>query len=321
MRVLVTGPGGLVGRRFVDLLSQKSSPDLCVLTRYPQNWRGPGWAIPVPLELLSNGESGRIRPNYLEGIHTVVHLAGINASRHKQNEGLYILGNSKFTENLGRASAEAGVRRFIFVSSIKVHGERTISRPFMVSDQLKPQDAYANSKLRAERALIAISDKSGMELVIVRPPLVVGRGAKGNIKFLAKAISLGVPLPFGGVSKNRRSIVGVSDLSDLLVRLLAAGTGAAGTYLVRSATMSTASLISTLSQHIGVQPRMFNVPSLAFKVAGSVLRVSDLISRLVDDLEVDDQLTRSSLDWAPPFGLEFECQDIAKDYKYFANPL
>jgi UDP-glucose 4-epimerase len=159
-----------------------------------------------------------------------------------------------------------------------------------------------------------------MELIIVRPPLVVGSGSRGNVSALAKAISLGIPLPLGDFPQNRRSMIGVSDLSDFLVHLILCKDNISGSYLIQSDhPYSTAALLQMLGEGLMRPPRIIKVPIHLIKVTGKLLGFGDLVDRLSCDLEVDDLYTRKYFGWTPKYGLSFECQNIAKDYKFVAN--
>jgi nucleoside-diphosphate-sugar epimerase len=218
----------------------------------------------------------------LSGAHALVHLAAI-AHRRGVDEGELRRVNVDHAVALGREAAAAGVP-MVFLSSVKVHGEQADS-PFDENSPLSPQDAYARSKVEAEKALRAIG---GLQLTVLRPPLVYGPGVKANFLALVRAIARGLPLPLGGID-NRRSLVYVGNLCDAILACL---DRPGGTYLVSDgAALSTPQLCRALGEALGRPARLFRFPFVPVRA-------------LTDSLEVDDAAIRRALRWKPRFSLE-----------------
>lgn len=210
------------------------------------------------------------------------------------------------TLNLAWQAAAAGVRRFIFVSSVKVNGESTqADRPFTADDQPSPADPYGLSKFEAEVGLSAVASQTGMELVIVRPPLVYGPGVKANFAAMMRWVARGVPLPLASVTQNRRSLVAVENLADLLVRCLEHPAAAGQTFMVSDGEdLSTAELLMRLNRAMGRSPRLFPFPPSILYLGAEVLGRGGVAGRLLDNLQVDISKTQTLLDWRPPLGVD-----------------
>lgn len=240
----------------------------------------------------------------LRGIDTVIHLAGLTRSADGVAEDFRRV-NVEGTLNLARQAALSGVRRFIFISSIKVNGESTtLQHAFSETDAPAPEDAYAQSKLEAERGLLALINRQCMEIVIIRPPLVYGQGVKGNFLSLMRWLDKELPLPFGAID-NKRTLVALDTLIDLVVtcirhpevanRVLMAGDGE---------DLSTTELLQKLAASIGKKARLLPVPALFLKVSLKLLGRHSLASRLFDSLRVDIGNTCKLLDWTPPLSVD-----------------
>ena len=240
----------------------------------------------------------------LQGVDTIVHLA---ARTHVMHESArdplleYRRTNVEATRCLAEAAAEQGVKRFVFLSSIKVNGERTPGEPFRESDPPRPEDHYGNTKLEAETLLRHIATVSPMAVTILRPPLVYGPGVKGNLLALMRALRKGVPLPLACVN-NRRSLVFVDNLVSSILTCLDDERAANRLFLVCDGEdLSTPGLIRTLAQHMGRPARLVPVPSFALRSVGTLAGQKAKVSRLTDSLRVDASLIRDALDWVPPY--------------------
>ena len=230
------------------------------------------------------------------------------------------------TENLARQAVRAGVRRLVYVSSIKVNGESTplttrsvaskippsppfakwggVGEFFTENEEANPQDPYGISKWEAEQALHRVAAETGLEVVIVRPPLVYGAGVKGNFAQMLKVLSKGIPLPLASV-QNLRSLIYVGNLVDALI-LCATHPAAAGqTYLVSDGEdISTSDLLRQLGAALGHPARLFSCPQALLKLAGRLTGRADQVERLLGSLRVDSSKIRRELGWIPPFTLE-----------------
>ncbi len=203
------------------------------------------------------------------------------------------------TERLAIMAAEAGVRRFIYASSVKVNGERTLDAPFTESEAPHPEDAYGRSKSEAEDALHRVAGFSKLEAVVVRPPLVYGPGVKGNFLRLMRLVARGVPLPLASVV-NRRSLVFVGNLVDAIIACVESPAAPGNTYLVcDKEDVSTPELIRSLAAALGVRARLFPCPVALLKLGAALLGNGGEAERLTGSLQVDSTKIRRQLGWQP----------------------
>jgi nucleoside-diphosphate-sugar epimerase len=212
--------------------------------------------------------------------------------------------NVQGTENLARQAAKAGVKRFVFASSIKVNGEQTVSgQKFSENDVPNPQDAYGVSKWEAEQVLHQIFRETGMELVILRLPLVYGPSVKGNFIQMMKAVSAGIPLPLASV-RNSRSLVYLGNLVDALITCATHPAAAGQTYLIGDGEdVSTPALLRQLAEALGVPARLLPFPPGLLKFAGRLTGKSAQVERLLGSLQIDSSKIRRELGWQPPFSM------------------
>lgn len=245
----------------------------------------------------------------LQGCRSVIHAA---ARVHVMNESSsdplseFRRVNVDGTLHLARQAAAAGVRRFVFVSSVKVNGEGTEpQRPYKASDAPAPQDAYGVSKAEAEQGLSRIAAETGLEVAIVRPPLVYGPGVKANFASLLRAVQRGLPLPLGAVTHNRRSLVALDNLVDLLLTCVDHPAAAQQTFLVSDGEdLSTAALIHRMGQTLDKPARLLPVPPFVLQLGASALGKGDVMRRLLGSLQVDIGHTRATLGWSPPITVD-----------------
>jgi nucleoside-diphosphate-sugar epimerase len=304
--ILVTGASGFVGQALVSHLIKKKTPVRSVF-RSLEGLSGTSVAV------------GSIGPNTcwtraLQSCYCVVHLA-VHVSvmskkiKTKQTEMHQI--NVDGTLNLARQAAAAGIRRFVYLSSVKVNGESTSSgRAFNETDAPNPHDDYGHNKHEAEQGLFQLSSKTGMELVIIRPPLVYGPGVKANFAALIRAVQSGWPLPLGTVH-NQRSLVGLNNLVDFIFTCISNPKAANQTFLVSDGLdLSTTELVYLIAQAAGVPARFLPVPVWVLQAAAHLLGKKDVIERLCGSLQVDISKARNLLGWVPPSTVEQELMRI-----------
>ena len=245
----------------------------------------------------------------LDGCEVVFHLAArVHVMRETAADPLAAFRevNTAGTLRLARQAAAAGVRRFVFVSSVKVNGEQTApGNPFRRDDAPNPQDPYGISKREAEDGLRTIAAQTGMEVVIVRPPLVYGLGVKANFATLMHAVRRGLPLPLASVTHNRRSLVALDNLVDLLITCIDHPAAANQTFLVSDGEdLSTAHLLHRLGDAMGRPARLLPCPPALLQFGAALLGKRDVAQRLLGNLQVDITHTRETLGWTPPISVD-----------------
>lgn len=307
--VLVTGANGFIGRILCDVLAASGH-------RVRKAVRA---ANPGDLDAVAVGDLGD-RTDWraaLVGASHVVHLA---ARTHVMRETAsnpiaeYRRINVQATERLARSAAEIGIRRLLFLSSVKVNGERTEERPFTEGDAPRPEDAYGVTKWEAEQTLARISAETGLEVVVLRPPLVYGPGVKGNFLRLMDLVAGGVPLPLGAIA-NRRSLIYAGNLAGAIVKTLAAREAAGKTYLLNDGEdVSTPELVRLLAQSLGVRSRLMPVPLALLRLAATLTGKRAELVRLAGSLQVDSTRIRRELGWRPPFTLAQGLEQTARWY-------
>ena len=298
-RALITGATGFVGRAVVDRLVGDGVPVTAAVRRPPTAESGIREVRVADLGPATDWSSA------LDGCDVVVHCAArVHVMQDAVGDPLaaYRAANVEGSVALAEQAAAANVRRFIFISSIKVNGEGSaLGRPYRAIDRPAPVDPYGISKLEAEQALQALASTSALELVIIRPPLVYGPGVKANFLSMARWIARGVPMPFGGMNGNRRSFVALANLVDLIVTCLKHPDAAGQVFLVSDGEdLSTRELLRRTARALGVSSRLLPVPSSILALGASALGRRDLWQRLGGTLQVDITPTRERLGWAPP---------------------
>jgi nucleoside-diphosphate-sugar epimerase len=237
----------------------------------------------------------------LSGIDAVVHLAGrahVLNDDANESKRLYWQANVEVLEGLAQAAVSAGVRRFVFASSIKVNGEETHGAPFKADQRPAPEDAYGESKLAAEQRLTEISGRY-MEWVVLRPPLMYGPGVRGNMARLFDIADRGWPVPFGSI-RNARDLLYVGSFADLIVRSVSAPAAANRVFLARDGEpLSTPDLVRAIAHALGKRPLLLPCPVSLLELAGRLAGRASEVRRLTGDLEIDDSETRRLLEWAP----------------------
>lgn len=211
--------------------------------------------------------------------------------------------NTNVTLELAKKAAQAGIKRFIFISSIGVNGNVNI-RPFTAEDQPNPAEPYALSKWEAEQGLWQIQQETGMDVVIIRPPLVYGPGAPGNFGSLVRWVKKGVPLPLGAIH-NKRSLVGIDNLVDLIIRCIDHPAAANQVFLAGDGEdLSTTELLRGVGEAMGKPARLIPVPAGLLQLGATLLGKKAMAQRLLGSLQVDISKTCEMLDWKPPYTVQ-----------------
>jgi nucleoside-diphosphate-sugar epimerase len=306
-QILVTGANGFVGRELCSHLRVQGYRVVSAVRCAADNT---SVAVGEINEATAWGPA-------LQGVDVVVHLAArvhvmdeTQAGAEAEFERINVYGSTR----LAREAVAAGVKRLVFVSSIKVNGEATHGVPFVETDVPRPEDAYGRSKLAAEVALTQISLETGLELVIVRPPMVIGPGAKGNLPLLLHALLRGVPLPLGSV-RNHRSLVGARNLASLL-ELCAVREGAKGQLFLAAdePAISTPGLIAGLARGLGRKARLWPMPPPLLRRLANLAGKGPQIDRLIGELEIDASKARRVLGWVSQESLNEVTYRTAQQY-------
>ncbi len=257
----------------------------------------------------------------LQGVDCIIHCAArAHVMKETEKEALkaYRIVNVDGTKRLCKQAVEAGVRRIIYLSSIKVNGEQTLRKheKFSADDEAKPEDAYGISKLEAEEVLHEISARTGLETVIIRPPLIYGSGVKGNFLSMLGWLYLGVPLPLGAI-QNQRSLVGIDNLIDLIITCIDHPAAANQTFLVSDdETLSTTELLQRLGIALDKPARLFPVPASFLGLAARLIGKKDIARRVLGSLQVDISKTKKMLNWTPPFNVD---EGLKKTAEWYLN--
>lgn len=312
--ILVTGASGFVGRMLCAELARLGHPVSAALRSQETFDVANCGAVKI-----ASIDSDTDWTAALSGIGCVIHLAArVHVMRDDAHDPLeeFRKVNVQGTETLARQAASAGVKRLVYVSSIKVNGESTSGDvEFTEADIPAPQDPYGVSKCEAEQVLHRVADETGLEIVIVRPPLVYGPGVKGNFVQMLKVLDAGIPLPLASVH-NQRSLVYVENLTDALIVCATHSAAAGQTYLVSDGeSVSTPELLRQIGGAMGHPARLFPCPPALLKLAGRVIGKADQVERLLGSLQVDSGKIRRELNWRPSHTLRQGLQATAEWYR------
>lgn len=314
MTTLITGAAGFVGSNLCKFLAHRHPLRLAVR------------ALPAGASLRGFGEviaSGNVCgttdwSESLKGVRAVVHLANrahVTREAAADPAAAYREVNVDGTRRLAEQAAAAGVRRLVYLSSVKVLGERTQAQAFGESSMPAPEDPYGQSKRDAEQVLQNVAAKTGLEVVVLRPPLVYGPGVGANFRRLMHWVALGIPLPVAAID-NRRSLIHVGNLASAIEVCLAHPAVVGRTFLVSDGKpASTAQLVSMLASALAVPDRSWSLPPALLRLAGTAMGVRGTVARLVDSLEVDDAAIRRDLAWLPPFSMAEGLRETATAYR------
>lgn len=307
-RILVTGAAGFIGRALCRGLAERGHQPVAGLRR-PEP--PPSTAEGV---LLGDITPGRDWSRALRGVRIdmVVHLA---QRAHSTADPAALAPEPAAAAALARAAAQAGARRFIYVSSITAMGTATApGRPFRAGDEPRPESPYGRSKLATEQALAEAARDTGIELAMIRPPLVYGPGVRANFHALIRLVASGVPLPFARID-NRRSFLHADNLTDLIA-VAALHPAAPGQVLLASdgLDLSTPALIRLLAKGLGRRARLFPMPGAALGLFRRLPEIGARLAPLILSLQVDDSATRALLSWTPPAAAEAGLIDSARAF-------
>ncbi|MFT6908431.1 MAG: UDP-glucose 4-epimerase [Oleiphilaceae bacterium] len=311
-RILLTGASGFVGAEFAKVADEKDFMVRGAVRSLPE-------AISVFSELVAVGNIS-FDTNWqveLDSIDVVIHLAArVHVMQDTANSPLseFRSINTRATLNLAKQASESGVKRFVYLSSIKVNGESTSAGvQFTTEDVFVPSDPYALSKYEAEQALLALAKETGMEVVIIRPPLIYGEGVKANFASLMKLAGKGLPLPFRGIKYNRRSLVSVYNLVDLIKVCIDHPCAANQIFLVSDDNdLSTSQMVALMAKVQGKHNFSVSIPVWCFRLLGKIFKKDAVVDRLVGSLQLDIEHTKKTLDWVPPYTVEHGFKLAAK---------
>ena len=307
---LITGASGFVGSHLVADMRNRGLPIRAVSRSEHQG----------SIKIRCYAPDTDWQP-YLDDVETIVHLAArVHVMRESDADPLaaFRLANVATTINLARQAAQAGVKRFIFMSTIKVNGEKTEpGRPFKNSDRPNPQDPYAISKAEAEAELWKVASETGIEITVVRPPLVYGPGVGGNFRTLTRWVHYGIPSVFTNIN-NRRSLIYVGNLTDFVMHVVGHPKAKNKHFLVSDGQpVSTHQLMDEIARAEGKKLRSWPLPEFILDKGGRVSGLKAKVARLVTSLEIDDTDTRNSLGWNQPH----EVADALRMTTKFAGPI
>lgn len=317
MQILLTGANGFVGRA---VCIKALASGLAVRGALRKKADKEANDLPANVEQIAVGDINENTDwgSVLAGCHAVIHLAArVHVMHDTATDVLseFRRVNVAATISLARQAATAGVKRFVYVSSIGVNGASTVAKPFSENDVPQPHSPYALSKWEAEQALQKIAAETGLEVVIVRPPLVYGPNAKGNFATLMAVVRKGLPLPFKNVH-NARSFIYVENLADALIACATHEQAAGKTFLVSDGEdVSLSDLLRKLSILLGRKTRLFGLPNCVLRFLFRLAGKHDLVNKLLDSLQVDSSKIREELNWQPPYSLDEGLRATVKGYQ------
>jgi len=300
MRLAITGSNGFIGHTLSRVLKNHFS-EIRRLVRSERNNSLDTFSI-------GNISSETNWTKALEGIDCVIHCAGIAHNKPKlnnQNISSYEEVNVQGTINLAEQAVKSGVKKLIFLSSLKVNGDiNQESKPFTEKNIPNPKGKYALSKWLAEKSLREVESTSDLDLIILRLPLVYGPGVKANFFNLVRAVSMGVPMPLGSLD-NKRSFISVDNLADILIACIKEQDARGKTFLVSDdSDISTSQLIESIAGLMNKPSRLFYVPKNILYLGGLLSNKQDMVRSLVDSLQVDISYTKKILKWQPQYSFE-----------------
>ncbi|MBA3003660.1 MAG: SDR family oxidoreductase [Desulfurivibrio sp.] len=313
MVILITGANGFVGLSLCAALAHSGKTVIAAMRH-----TSPDSVPNITNVQISTLAADTDWQHSLQGCDAVVHLAArVHVMTDTAADPLteFRRVNVDGTLNLARQAIAVGVRRFIFISSIKVNGETTcLGQAFAVNDVPGPQDPYSISKYEAEQGLRKLAEETGLEVVIIRSPLVYGRGVRANFLSMMRWLKWGVPLPFGAIH-NKRSLVALDNLVDLIITCIDHPIAANQTFLVSDGEdLSTTELLRRMANALGRPARLIPVPVFLLEVGAALLGRRDMAQRLCGSLQIDISKARTLLGWKPPVSVD---ESLAKTARHF----
>jgi nucleoside-diphosphate-sugar epimerase len=311
--VLITGASGFIGKNLVEFLLSRNWKVIAAVRRELAAFA----RFPVQFEQLTLLKEPERWQSALRCVDCVVHLAGRVHKMEREGEDteafneVNVLGGSF----VARQAVAAGVKRFIMLSSIKVNGEGGPSIVYRTDDVPKPGDAYGRSKLAAEIAIREVCERGGVQYVILRPPLVYGPGVGANFRRLMRLVELGIPLPFGSIN-NRRSLIGIRNLTDFIETSMVHSGAAGKTWLISDGEdLSTPELVSRLAKLMCRRPLLFPCPPSLLRLAAGCLDRRFDMERLTGSLQLDIDPAAAYLNWRPPVSVDTGLAQTVATYK------
>jgi len=315
MAILVTGANGFVGSALCDLLERQDMDYIRVVRKESIQCRQQERVFDF-----SEPHDEKSWGDLVAGAETIIHLAAVahQAIGNDESSRLkYAQVNVSASCNLLRQAINLGVKKFVFLSSVKAASNSSLQDPsgspirMSTAQPEQPSDIYGSSKLAAEKELQLLASNAAISLIILRPPLIYGSGQKGNMKKLFQFIDRGVPLPFSGI-KNQRSLISVDNLCDALLHLVSAN-GKSGTYFLADIDVSTPELVRAIAAAFGKRPRMFYCSPKLLTLAASILGKTDVAERLLGSLTVDSRDFKEEFSWTPVHDFNQVLKRIARD--------
>lgn len=321
MRIFLTGASGFVGQALRQALELNSKYSLrCVYRATDATSDRDSYLQGILVGSIADEIDWRV---HMKDVAVVVHIAALAHVQADNDSTIALMErvNTAATLTLARHAAESGVRRFVFLSTVKVHGEQTLPvSPFNPCSQFAPTDSYAVSKMKAEQGLLEISRETGMEIVIIRPVLVYGPGVKANFRSMMSWLNRGIPLPLGAID-NKRSLVALDNLVDLIMTCIDHPAAANQTFMVSDGEdLSTTELLLRVGRALNKPARLLPVPRVLLKASAALLGKRDMAQRLCGSLQVDITKTRQLLGWTPLVSVDSALRKTAMDFQAGLQP-
>ena len=310
---LITGANGFLGSKLAQSLMNKHSSVKSAVRKLDKNIALSGDVFEIgPINRTTNWGKA------LVDVDVVVHTAArVHVMTDESSGALaeYREVNTFGTLNLAKQAVALGVKRFIFISTIKVNGESTLLGSPYSSNAASAAEGYGKSKSEAEDQLLKLAKETGLEVVVIRPTLIYGPGVKANFTSLMNLVSKGLPLPFGCITNNKRSLVSINNLVDLIITCIEHPKAVNQVFLVSDDhDVSTSEMVRQMARSLGKFQWQLPIPKWCYKFAGKVFGKQDVVDRLLGSLQVDIMHTKTTLDWKPPQALEDGFNETAQAF-------